>query len=53
MKLLLVLFLCCIIFGQSLSKMLEETDDFKILKGDYGIHDDEDVRAFVHPGSLE
>lgn len=53
MKFLLVSFICCIIFGKSLSNNVEEVDDFKILKGDYGVQDDETMRAFVHPGLLE
>ncbi|CAG9800715.1 unnamed protein product [Chironomus riparius] len=49
MKFLLVSFFCCIIFGKSFSKNFDDVDDFKVLKGDYGVHADEDVRAFVHP----
>ncbi|XP_070510053.1 uncharacterized protein [Chironomus tepperi] len=50
MKFLLLSFICCIIFGKSLSRNVgEDIDDFKILKGDDGVHEDEDVRAFVHP----
>jgi hypothetical protein len=53
MKFLLVSVFCCTIFVKSFSKSVEEVDDFKILKGDYGTQDDENVRAIVHPGLLE
>ena len=54
MKIFIVTFVCCIISCNVLTVLAEEQieDDFKILKGDESVHDDEDVRVFAHTGNL-
>lgn len=50
MKFALFGFVCCVIFSKSLATDSDTIDDFKILRPDESIQEDEGSRAFVVPG---